>query len=31
MSADGNWEIAINTPMGARGFTTSIQSNDDTP
>ena len=30
MSADGNWKITINTPMGARTVEASIKSNGDT-
>jgi hypothetical protein len=29
MSVDGNWKITINTPMGARMFEMSVQSNGD--
>jgi hypothetical protein len=30
MSADGNWKITINTPMGARTVNASIKTNGDT-
>ena len=30
MSADGNWKITINTPMGAQEVTASITTSGDT-
>ena len=30
MSADGNWKITINTPMGAQEVNASITTNGDT-
>ena len=30
MSADGNWKITINTPMGAQEVNASIQTSGDT-
>ena len=30
MSADGNWKITINTPMGARTVNATIKTNGDT-
>ena len=30
MSADGNWKITINTPMGAQTVNASIKTNGDT-
>lgn len=30
MSADGNWKITINTPMGAQEVTAEIKTNGDT-
>ena len=30
MSADGNWKITINTPMGARTIDAAIKTNGDT-
>ena len=30
MSADGNWKITINTPMGARTVDASIKTNGNT-
>ena len=30
MSADGNWKITINTPMGARTVDATIKTNGDT-
>jgi hypothetical protein len=30
MSADGNWKITINTPMGAQTVTASIKTSGDT-
>jgi len=30
MSADGNWKITMNTPMGARTVTASITTSGDT-
>lgn len=30
MSADGNWKITINTPMGAQVVEASIKTNGDT-
>ena len=30
MSADGNWKVTINTPMGARTMNVGITTNGDT-
>ena len=30
MSADGNWKVTINTPMGARTMAVAIQTSGDT-
>jgi len=30
MSADGNWKITINSPMGAQEVNASIKTNGDT-
>ena len=29
MSADGNWKLTLNTPMGAQSLTASIKTNGD--